>query len=47
MLMKNVEYLKGETKRLISGLKETLDPQMLRGFIDSFLMRKKRLEVEF
>ena len=43
--MKNVEDNLDEMKRIISGLKETLNPQMLRGFIDSFLMRKKRLEV--
>ncbi|XP_068454929.1 cytochrome P450 2K1-like [Clinocottus analis] len=30
--------------RLFSRLKETLDPQMCRGFVDAFLVRKQNLE---
>lgn len=30
---------------MIRSLEETLNPQMCRGFVDSFLVRKKQLEV--
>ncbi|XP_068454927.1 cytochrome P450 2K1-like [Clinocottus analis] len=35
---------KKQNLRLFSRLKETLDPQMCRGFVDSFLVRKQNLE---
>nr|XP_043905946.1 cytochrome P450 2K1-like [Solea senegalensis] len=43
-LMKNVEDSVAETKRIIADLKETLNPDMCRCFIDVFLSRKQRLE---
>lgn len=30
---------------LFNRLKETLDPQQLRGFVDAFMVRKQNLEV--
>lgn len=44
-LMKNVEGNKADTKRIIADLKETLNPEMCRCFIDAFLTRKLNLEV--
>ncbi|XP_056283493.1 cytochrome P450 2K1-like [Pseudoliparis swirei] len=35
---------KKQNLRLFSGLKETLNPQMCRGFVDSFLARQQTLE---
>ncbi|XP_063757956.1 cytochrome P450 2K1-like [Eleginops maclovinus] len=35
---------KEQNRRLFSRLKETLNPQMCRGFVDSFLLRKQNLE---
>ncbi|XP_031669594.1 cytochrome P450 2K1-like [Oncorhynchus kisutch] len=43
-LKKNVADLKMEVTELARGLKETLNPHMCRGFVDSFLVRKKTLE---
>ncbi|TDH00728.1 hypothetical protein EPR50_G00191590 [Perca flavescens] len=36
---------KKQNLRLFSRLKETLNPQMCRGFVDAFLVRKQNLEV--
>ncbi|TNN68840.1 Cytochrome P450 2K1 [Liparis tanakae] len=44
MLMKNVEANKEELKRIIVNLKETLDPDMCRCFVDAFLTRKLNLK---
>ncbi|KAI9547362.1 hypothetical protein NQZ68_018591 [Dissostichus eleginoides] len=35
---------KEQNRRLFTRLKETFDPQMCRGFVDSFLLRKQNLE---
>ncbi|XP_071394239.1 cytochrome P450 2K1-like [Centroberyx affinis] len=35
---------KNQMTKLIRGLEETLDPQMCRGFVDSFLVHKQSLE---
>ncbi|XP_071375985.1 cytochrome P450 2K3-like, partial [Centroberyx affinis] len=35
---------KNQMTELIGGLQETLNPQMCRGFVDSFLVRKQSLE---
>ncbi|XP_056144591.1 cytochrome P450 2K1-like [Lampris incognitus] len=43
-LMRNVEDNKEETKSLIVSLKESLNPEISRCFVDSFLFRKKSLE---
>lgn len=43
-LMKNVEDNKEELRRIIADLKETLNPEMCRCFIDAFLTRKLNLE---
>ncbi|XP_041735066.2 cytochrome P450 2K1 isoform X2 [Coregonus clupeaformis] len=43
-LKKNVADMKMEVTELVRGLKETLNPQMCRGFVDSFLVRKQTLE---
>ncbi|XP_010866620.2 cytochrome P450 2K1 isoform X1 [Esox lucius] len=40
-IMNNVEINKKELKELVQGLRETLNPQMCRGFVDSFLIRKQ------
>uniref|UniRef100_A0AAZ3SX61 Uncharacterized protein n=2 Tax=Oncorhynchus tshawytscha TaxID=74940 RepID=A0AAZ3SX61_ONCTS len=40
LLLKNIENNKKEMEELVRGLKETLNPQMCRGFVDSFLVRK-------
>uniref|UniRef100_A0AAZ3PYG5 Uncharacterized protein n=1 Tax=Oncorhynchus tshawytscha TaxID=74940 RepID=A0AAZ3PYG5_ONCTS len=45
LLLKNIENNKKEMEELVRGLKETLNPQMCRGFVDSFLVRKQTLEV--
>ncbi|XP_036842863.1 cytochrome P450 2K1-like [Oncorhynchus mykiss] len=44
LILKNIADNKGEMKELVRGLKETLNPQMCRGFVDSFLVRKQTLE---
>lgn len=43
--MKNVEHGVADTKRIIADLKETLNPDMCRCFVDVFLSRKQNLEV--
>ncbi|KAJ8017124.1 hypothetical protein DPEC_G00014500 [Dallia pectoralis] len=43
-IFKNDYDNKKEICDLVSGLKETLNPQMCRGFVDSFLVRKMSLE---
>ncbi|KAJ8283590.1 hypothetical protein COCON_G00024400 [Conger conger] len=40
-ILKNIKSIIGEIKRLVQGLKDTLDPQDLRGFVDSFLVRQQ------
>lgn len=44
-LMKNLEENIKETKSIIADLKETLNPEMCRCFVDAFLTRKLNLEV--
>jgi len=34
-----------QNQHLFSRLKETLNPQMCRGYVDAFLLHKKNLEV--
>ncbi|XP_071265543.1 cytochrome P450 2K1-like isoform X2 [Salvelinus alpinus] len=43
-LKKNVADMKMEVTELVRVLKESLNPQMCRGFVDSFLVRKQTLE---
>ncbi|CAI5675477.1 cytochrome P450 2K1 [Oreochromis niloticus] len=43
-LMKNVEDNKAEVKRIIGNLKETLNPEMCRCFVDAFLIHRQKLE---
>lgn len=43
--MKNVEHNIKDTKSILTDLKETLNPEMCRCFIDAFLTRKLNLEV--
>ncbi|XP_031420565.1 cytochrome P450 2K1-like isoform X1 [Clupea harengus] len=43
-MLKNSEVHVKEMKRIINGLQETLNPQELRGFVDSFLVRKQSAE---
>ncbi|XP_029629678.1 cytochrome P450 2K1 isoform X2 [Salmo trutta] len=45
-LKKNIADMKMDVTELVRGLKETLNPQMCRGFVDSFLVRKQTLEVQ-
>uniref|UniRef100_A0AAZ3P339 Cytochrome P450 2K1-like n=1 Tax=Oncorhynchus tshawytscha TaxID=74940 RepID=A0AAZ3P339_ONCTS len=45
-LKKNIADMKMEVTELVRGLKETLNPHMCRGFVDSFLVRKQTLEVQ-
>ena len=44
-LLAVTEDLKRGLSDLITGLKETLDSQVCRGFVDAFLTRKQKLEV--
>ncbi|XP_029574380.1 cytochrome P450 2K1 [Salmo trutta] len=44
LIIKNIADNKEEMKELVKGLKETLNPQMCRGFVDSFLVQKQNLE---
>ncbi|XP_070958697.1 cytochrome P450 2K1-like isoform X2 [Oncorhynchus clarkii lewisi] len=44
LLLKNIENNKKEMEELVRGMKETLNPHMCRGFVDSFLVRKQTLE---
>ncbi|XP_061568787.1 cytochrome P450 2K1-like [Cololabis saira] len=43
-LMKNVEDGKRDLRKIIADLKETLEPEICRGFVDAFLIRKQSLE---
>uniref|UniRef100_A0A673AUP6 Cytochrome P450 2K1-like n=1 Tax=Sphaeramia orbicularis TaxID=375764 RepID=A0A673AUP6_9TELE len=43
-LMHNTEVNKEEMRRIIADLKETLNPDICRGFVDVFLIRKQSLE---
>uniref|UniRef100_A0AAZ3R8E7 Cytochrome P450 2K1-like n=1 Tax=Oncorhynchus tshawytscha TaxID=74940 RepID=A0AAZ3R8E7_ONCTS len=43
-LKNNIADMKMEVTELVRGLKETLNPHMCRGFVDSFLVRKQTLE---
>ncbi|XP_067089874.1 cytochrome P450 2K1-like [Osmerus mordax] len=43
-IMKLADINKEVIKEVISGQKETLNPQMCRGFVDSFLTRQQNLE---
>lgn len=45
--MKNVEDNKAEVKRIIGNLKETLNPEMCRCFVDAFLIQRQKLEVRY
>ncbi|XP_056144014.1 cytochrome P450 2K1-like isoform X1 [Lampris incognitus] len=44
MLMKNIKMNVRETRDVIRHLKETLNPHMCRGIVDSFLIRKQKEE---
>lgn len=44
-IMKNVETNIENGKMIIAEMKETLNPEMCRCFIDAFLTHKKKLEV--
>ncbi|KAM3597719.1 uncharacterized protein V6R79_008549 [Siganus canaliculatus] len=44
LLMKIVEESRANTRRIIAELKETLNPDMSRCFIDAFLIRKLNIE---
>ncbi|CAJ1075060.1 hypothetical protein L3Q82_014178%2C partial [Xyrichtys novacula] len=43
-LMENIFSNRTHIKELIKGLKDTLNPQMCRGVVDAFLVRKMKLE---
>uniref|UniRef100_A0A3P8YG26 unspecific monooxygenase n=2 Tax=Esox lucius TaxID=8010 RepID=A0A3P8YG26_ESOLU len=43
-IKKNVVEAKADLMEIVRGLKETLNTQMCRGFVDSFLVRKHTLE---
>lgn len=43
--MKNLELDIKEISELVSSLRQTLNPQDLRGLVDSFLIRKQTAEV--
>lgn len=43
--MKNVEANREDIKSLIADLKETLNPEMCRCFVDAFLSHKLNVEV--
>lgn len=42
---KSVRANREQNLRLVTRLKETLNPQVCRGFVDAFLVRKHNLEV--
>lgn len=44
LVLKNTEKAKGDVKELIRTLKESLIPQMCRGFVDCFLVRQQKEE---
>ncbi|XP_053193529.1 cytochrome P450 2K1-like [Scomber japonicus] len=43
-VLQSFQSNKAQTLKLINNLKETLNPQMCRGFVDAFLVRKQNLE---
>lgn len=45
--MKNIEDGKENGKRIIGELKETLNPEKSRCFVDAFLIHKQNLEVRY
>jgi len=45
--MKHKEDSENDVRRLINSLKETLNPEMPRCIVDSFLVQKNRLEVSY
>lgn len=44
-LVRSFEANKQQNLRLFARLRETLNPQMCRGFVDSFMVRKQHSEV--
>lgn len=44
-LMKSASLNRRDIRESIKALEDTLNPQMCRGLVDSFLARKKQLEV--
>lgn len=44
-IKKNVSENRGQIMQLIGRLQETLNAQMCRGFVDSYLAHKQKLEV--
>lgn len=44
--MRSFEANKQQNLRLFARLQETLNPQMCRGFVDSFMVRKQNSEVD-
>ena len=45
LILKNVEMNIRDIKELITYLRETLNPNVCRGFVDCFLIRKQKEEV--
>lgn len=43
--MSSLEANKQQNLRLFSQLQESLNPQMCRGFVDAFMVRKQHSEV--
>lgn len=43
--MKNMEAAKTDMKKIIAELKDTLDPDTRRCFVDAFLTQKQNLKV--
>lgn len=43
--MRSFQANKQQNLRLFARLQETLNPQMCRGFVDSFMVRKQHLQV--
>ncbi|KAM4530274.1 cytochrome P450 2K1-like [Odontesthes bonariensis] len=44
VVIRNVEAGNADTRKIIADLKETLDPEMCRCFVDAFLIHKQNLE---
>ncbi len=42
---KNIATNRQQNLKLFSRLKESLNPQMCRGFVDAFLVQKQKMEV--
>lgn len=45
LIIKNVETNVRDVKDLVKSLKETLNPQACRGFVDAFLIREQKEQV--